>query len=104
MQGLLDQLLGDERAVGVGGVDEVDAELDRAAQHADGLVGVGGVAPDAGAGQLHRAVAEPVDGQLAAEVEGAGGARGAVWVVAHPPTLGAADAGRTRGLATSTGQ
>ena len=34
-EGLSDQLLGDRRAVGVRGVDEVDAELDGAAEHAD---------------------------------------------------------------------
>ena len=33
MERLLDQLLGDLRAVGVGGVEEVDAELDRPAEH-----------------------------------------------------------------------
>ena len=67
VQGLADQLLGDERAVRVGGVDERHAELDGAAQHPDRLVGVGRVAPDARAGQLHRAVTEPVDRQVAAE-------------------------------------
>ena len=35
MQRLRDQLLADVRAVGVGGVDEVDAELDRAPQHGE---------------------------------------------------------------------
>jgi len=72
MQRLVDQLLGDERPVRVGCVDERDAQLDRAPEHADGLVGVRRLAPDALAGQLHRAVAEPVDGRLPADLEGAG--------------------------------
>ena len=59
--------------VGVGGVDEGDAELDGAAQHADALVAVGRRAPDARAGELHGAVAEAVDGQVAAQGHGAAG-------------------------------
>ena len=58
--------------VGVGGVDEVDAELDRAAQDRLRLVAVGGRAPDAGAGDPHRAEAEAVDGQVAADTDRAG--------------------------------
>jgi hypothetical protein len=79
VQRLPDQQLGGERSVGVGGVDERDAELDRAAQHPHGAVGVGGVAPDAGPGQLHRAEAEPDDREVAAQPEGAarGGGDGA---------------------------
>ena len=45
-QRLADELLADVRTVGVGGVDEVDAELDRAPQHRLRLVAVGGLAPD----------------------------------------------------------
>ena len=37
MQRLADQLLGDIGAVGIGGVDEVDAELRQALQRADRL-------------------------------------------------------------------
>ena len=48
VQRLADQLLGDVRAVGVGGVDEGDAELDGAAQHArPPRRGPSAVAPDA---------------------------------------------------------
>ena len=47
VQRLGDELLGDVRAVAVGGVDEVDAELDGAAQHGDRGVVVGRRAPDA---------------------------------------------------------
>ena len=70
VQRLADQFLGDVRAVGVRGVDEVDAELDEAAQHADAFVGVGRRAPDALARQAHRAESEAVDGEVAADGEG----------------------------------
>jgi hypothetical protein len=66
---LLDQLFGHDRPVRVGGVDEVDAQLDRAPQHAYGLLGVLRVTPDTGPGELHRAVAEPGHRYLAAEHE-----------------------------------
>ena len=72
MQRLADDLLGDVRAVGVGGVDEVDAEFDRAPQHADRFVAVGGRAPNALAGEAHGAEAEAVDGEIAAESERSG--------------------------------
>ena len=72
VQRLAQQLLGHERPVGVGGVEEGDAELDGAAQHPQRLVAVRGLAPDALAGELHGAVAEAYDGQVAAEREGAG--------------------------------
>ena len=52
---------------------EVDAELDRAAQEGARGVGVVGLAPDAVAGDPHRAEAHAVDGQVAAEREGAAG-------------------------------
>ena len=67
-----DDLLADVRAVRVGGVDEVDAELDGAADHGDGAGAVLGRSPDAVAGELHGAVAETVDGAAAGEREGAG--------------------------------
>ena len=70
VQRLGDDLLADERAVGVGGVDEVDALLDGGADDAQRAVAVGRLAPDAGAGQLHGAVAEAVDGQVPADAEG----------------------------------
>ena len=47
-----------------------DAEFDRAAQHPDAFVAVGGRTPDALAGQAHGAEAEPVDGEVAADSEG----------------------------------
>jgi hypothetical protein len=72
MERLVDQLLGDRRSVGVGGVDEVHALLDRAPEHADRLVGVGGRTPHPFAGELHRPVPEAVDPQVAAQLERAG--------------------------------
>ena len=72
MQRLANDVLGDVGAVGVGGVDEVHAQFDGAAQHPDAFVAVGGRAPHALAGQAHCAEAEPVDGQVAAEGERAG--------------------------------
>jgi hypothetical protein len=83
VQGLADELLADERAVGVGGVDEVHAQLGGPAQHAHGLLGVLGVAPHSGARQLHRAVAEPVDGQVAAEAVDPGGVGGTCGFLCH---------------------
>ena len=67
---LADQPLGDMRAVGVGGVDEGHAELDRPPQHPAALVRVGGLAPDPGAGDAHGAEPEPADRQVAPDGEG----------------------------------
>ena len=39
----------------------------------DRFLAVGGRAEDAGAGELHRAVADPVDGDVRGQVEGAAG-------------------------------
>ncbi len=60
-----DQLLADMRAVGVGGVDQVDAELDRPPQDRDGLVVIGRRPPDAGAGDPHGAEAQPAHPAIA---------------------------------------
>src|SRR6185437_14629895 len=60
-----DQLLADLGAVGVGGVDQIDAELDRAPEHGDRFVAVRGRAEDFGAGDPHRAEAEPADLEVA---------------------------------------
>ncbi len=70
VQRLADQLLGHVRPVRVGGVDEVDAHFDGAAQYADAFVVVGGRAPDALAGEAHCAESQAVDGQVAADDEG----------------------------------
>ncbi len=81
------QRLGDEdlahlRAIRVGGVDEVDAQLDGAAQHRLRGFAVGRVAPDPPSCDAHRAVAEAVDGEVTADRDRAG-RRGADCWVAH---------------------
>ena len=63
VQGLPDDLVGDVRAVEVGRVDMVHAGRDGLAEDGDGTVRVLGRPPHAGAGQLHRAVAYPLDRQ-----------------------------------------
>jgi hypothetical protein len=73
VQGLLDDLVGHLGPVRVAGVDVGDAELDRLAQDANGLVVVRGRTHDVRAGQLHRAVPETGDGQIVRELEGGTG-------------------------------
>jgi hypothetical protein len=70
VEGFSNESLGDTRAVGVGGVEEVDTQLDRAAQDGNCLVAVGGLAPDTAAGQLHGAEAKPADWKVAANNKG----------------------------------
>ena len=84
MERLGDQFLADLRAVGVGGVDQVDAELERAAQDREGFLVVGRRSPDALAGDPHRAEAQPAYLELA-EAEGADGLVGD-RVDRHRPT------------------
>ena len=64
VQSLLDDLVGDVRAVEVAGVDVGDAELHRLAQHGHGGVAVAGRAEHARASQLHRAVPHARDRQI----------------------------------------
>ena len=73
MECFRDDLFADIGPVGVGGVDEVDAEFDRALEDALGFRAVFGFAPDAFPGEAHGAESEAVDGSLAAEGEGAAG-------------------------------
>jgi len=56
-----DDLVGDVRAVSVGRVDVVDAQLDRGPQYLDRGRAVARRPEDAGAGELHRAIADPVE-------------------------------------------
>ena len=72
MQRFADQLLGDIRPIGIGGVDEVHAELGQALQRADRFGPVGRLAPNSAAGDAHRAEAEAVDLDIAADPEGTG--------------------------------
>ncbi len=63
MQGLTDDLVGDVRAVVVAGVDVVYAGRDSLAKDGGSTIQVPGRPIHAGPGQLHRAVAHPVDRQ-----------------------------------------
>ena len=74
MQRLAEELLGHARAVGVRGVEQVDTELDGAAQHGDGGFPVCGRSPYSGTGELHGSEAEAVHDAafVAAEPEAAG--------------------------------
>ena len=67
VQRLADEVVDDVGAVVLRGVDVVDAELDRAPEHGAGGVGVARRSDDAGAGELHGAEADPVDGLVAEE-------------------------------------
>jgi len=57
MQRFGDQALANLRSIGIRGVDEVDAELHRAAQHAPRLGRILGLAPDPRPGDAHGAEA-----------------------------------------------
>lgn len=76
MEGFGDQFLADEGAVGVGGVEEVDAEFDGPAEDTDGFGVVRWRSPDAGAADAHGAETEAGDGEIASEGEFSGGAGG----------------------------
>ena len=69
---LFDQLLGKIGAIGIGGVDEVDAEVGQPAQRLQSLIAIGGRTPDPLAHDAHRAVAEAVDVKGAANTKAAG--------------------------------
>ena len=69
---LTDQILADEGAVAVGGVDQVDAEAGNGLQRGQRLRAIRGIAPDAGTRNAHRAETEPVNREVSAEGEGAG--------------------------------
>jgi hypothetical protein len=60
IEGLAQNLVGDVRAVGIGGVDEVDAEFDGAPGDADTFFAIGGFILDSRPGQPHGAEAESV--------------------------------------------
>ncbi|MDB5482889.1 MAG: hypothetical protein JWO83_3942 [Caulobacteraceae bacterium] len=72
MKGLADQLVGDMGTVEVAGVDVVDAGGQGLAQHGEGVLAILRGPEDAGAGELHGAVAHAIDGAVA-QAEGAGG-------------------------------
>src|ERR1700719_4694498 len=65
MQRLGDETLANYGAVRVGGVDQIDSQLQCATQNCDRLNMIGRFSPDAGAGELHRAEPEPVNRNIA---------------------------------------
>ena len=65
MQRLADQLIGDVGAVVLRGIDVVDAEFDGAPQHRHRLLVIVRRPEHTGAGQLHGAEADAVDGKVA---------------------------------------
>jgi hypothetical protein len=77
MEGFSDELFGDVGAVGVGGIDEVDAEFDGSAEGGNGGIAVDWWSPDAFAGDAHSSVGEAVDGEVAErDVSGGGSGEG----------------------------
>src|SRR5258708_15429618 len=76
VQRLGDQVLADFRAVGVRRVDEVDPEFQSTPQCRLCSVPVRGITPDAGPGDPHSPEAEPIDGDVTADIYGAGVRRG----------------------------
>ena len=63
VESLADQVLAHVWTVGIRGVDEIHAELDRPAQDADALLAVGRLAPDAPAREPHGPETQAVEGQ-----------------------------------------
>ncbi len=69
IEGLGDEPLAHLRPVGVGGVDQGDPELHGPAQHGDRLVAIPRLTPDPLTGDPHRAEAEAMYRQVAADDE-----------------------------------
>src|SRR5262249_2050867 len=71
---LADQLLGDIGAIGIGGVDEIDAEFGHALKRSERFGAILRRTPHARSGDAHRAEAEAMHLDVAANREGAGSA------------------------------
>ncbi len=69
MQRLGDDLLAHERSVRICGVDEVDALRDGGPDDGQRALAVVGLPPYAGSRELHGAITQPSDDQIAAEGE-----------------------------------
>jgi len=67
----VDELFHHRWPVGVGRVDEVDPEVNGTAKHSYGPLPVRGLTPDAGPGELYRAVTKPMHTKITPEGEGA---------------------------------
>src|SRR6202012_2371366 len=86
-----DQVFADERAIAVGGVDEVHAEFGQSPERSQSLRPVLGLAPDALAGDAHGAEAQTGYGDISADAKWTGrcGGRGsghgeAPWLWGEP--------------------
>jgi hypothetical protein len=75
VQSRADELLGDERAVGVCRVYQVHTQLRHQLQRRQALLTVGGFTPDALAGDTHGTVADAVDLEVATQQERPSAAR-----------------------------
>ena len=69
MKRLRDQALAHLRTIGVGGVDEIDPELNRASEHSVRLVGVARLLPDSPTGDTHGPETETVNGDLSTDLQ-----------------------------------
>ena len=65
MKGLCNQQLAGLWSIGVSCVDQVDAELNGTSQNFAGVITIRRPAPNALAGDTHRAKAKPVDRKIA---------------------------------------
>jgi hypothetical protein len=70
MKRLRDQQFADFGAVSVGGVDKVHTELDDPTQNFERIFSISRPTPDAFAGDPHRAKAESINREIAAQEEG----------------------------------
>src|ERR1700750_1482794 len=59
------------RPIRVSGVDEIDAQLQRSPQHSNRFLVIRWLAPHPRPGNSHRAKAEAIDTEVAADIEGA---------------------------------
>ena len=66
MQRFGDQFFADVGAIRIRGIDEVDAQLHGAPQHADGAVVIFRWTPNALSRNAHRAIAQAIDREFAA--------------------------------------
>jgi hypothetical protein len=73
MQSFGDEAFGNLGTVGVGSVNEGDAQLDSATEDTTGRGWVGGFSPSAIADQTHSSVTEAANGKIAAHEEDTAG-------------------------------
>ncbi len=72
VNGVMEDSVSDVRAVCVGTVEQCDTEFCSPRNNANRVVAVGGLTPHARSCELHRAVSQAVDGEIAAESETSG--------------------------------